>query len=84
MDNEESRGLLKSVFGWIVRKPQETSAPPALLRSQAWLRADAYLQHESDDFGDDPEQVERTLGALEDLFQYESNNGTDSVSTVAT
>ena len=88
MDHDDSHGLLKSILGFFARKPLETSTPPTSLRSQvldAWLRTDAYLQHEIDDFGEiDPEQVARTLGAFENLVQHDSARGPDSVSTVST
>lgn len=88
MDHDESRGLLKSILGFFARKPQEASKPPTSLRSQAldaWLRTDAYLQHEIDDFGEiDPEQVARTLRAFENLVQHDSTWGPDSVSVDTT
>ncbi len=86
MDHDDSRGLLKSILGFFARKPPETSAPPASLRSQAldaWLRTDAYLQHETDEFSEiDPEHVASTLRAFEDLVQDDPDRGPDSVSTL--
>src|SRR5882757_9644171 len=81
MDQDESRGLLKSILGIFARKPPEKSAPPASVRSQAfdaWLRTDAYLQHETDEFDEiDPENLARTLSAFEDLVQHDPDRGPD-------
>lgn len=85
MDQEDSRGLLKSILGFFARKSPDTSTQPGSRpqKHDAWVRTDAYLQHESDEFDDiDPEQVARTLSAFEDLVQYDSDQGADSVSTV--
>ena len=85
MNHDDSRGLLKSILGFFARKPPETSESPASLRSRtldAWVRTDAYLQHDSDNFGEiDPEQVARTLHTFEDLVKYNSDPTPDSVST---
>lgn len=84
MDGDDSRGLLKSVLGFFARKRPERSAQPTSLRSRArdaWLRTDAYLQHDIDGFGEiDPECLERTLSALEDCVQFDSSAESDSVS----
>lgn len=86
MDHDDSRGLLKSILGFFARKPPEKSTPPTSLRSQAldaWVRTDAYLQHNINDFDEiDPEQVARTLKAFENLVQYDSDRESDSVSTI--
>ena len=80
MDDEDPRGLLKSILGFFARKQPDRS-PPASLQSQAhdaWVRTDSYLQHETNDFDDyEPAQVKRTLTTFENLFQYDS--GLDSV-----
>lgn len=77
MDQDDSRGLLKSILGIFARKQPETSAQQASLGAQArdaWVRADAYLQHETDELGEvDPEQVARTLTAFENLVEYDSD-----------
>jgi hypothetical protein len=84
MDEDDSQGLLKTVLGFFARKQPESSAQPASLRSRtrdAWLRTDAYLQHDTDGFGEiDPERLTRTLRALEDYVQYDSHRESDSVS----
>lgn len=84
MDEDDSQGLLKTVLGFFARKQPESSAQPASLRSRtrdAWLRTDAYLQHDTDGFGEnDPERLARTLRALEDYVQYDSDRESDSVS----
>ena len=85
MDQEDSRGLLKSILGFFARKSPDTSTQPGSRpqKHDAWVRTDAYLQHESDEFDDiDPEQLTRTLSAFEDLVQYDSDRGPDPVSTV--
>lgn len=72
MDEHDSPGLLKTVLGFFARKRPERSAQPASLRSRtrdAWLRTDAYLQLDTDGFGEiDPEPLARTLRALEDYL----------------
>lgn len=84
MDSDDSPGLLKFILGFFARKPAQKPARSASLKSQAldaWLRADAYLQHETGEFNQrDPEQVARTLRAFENLVQYDSNRESDSVS----
>ena len=86
MDRNDSRGLLKGILGFFARKTPERLTPPTSLRSQAldaWVRTDAYLQHETNDFDEiDPEQVARTLKTFEDLVQYDSGREPDSVSNV--
>ena len=86
MDHEDSLGLIKSILGFFARKPPEKSTPPTSLKSQAldaWVRTDAYLQHNTNDFDEvDPEQVARTLRTFENLVQYDSDSEPDSVSTV--
>jgi hypothetical protein len=86
MDEDDSQGLLKSMLGFFARKRPERSAQPASLRSrtrEAWLRTDAYLQHDADGFGEiDPERLAKTLRALEDYVQYDSDRESDSVSAL--
>lgn len=81
MDENDSRSLLQNILGFFARKPQTPPSQQASLRSQtldAWVRADAYLQHESNDLAEvDPEQVSRTLRAFENLVEYDSNYETD-------
>ncbi|KAJ6438388.1 Cleft lip and palate transmembrane protein 1 [Purpureocillium lavendulum] len=80
MDEQDSQGLLKSWLGYFARKPPDRPVKPASLRSrqrEAWLRADAYLQHDSDDFGDDPGSIATTLRAFEDYIQPDSNGELD-------
>ncbi|OBT76497.1 hypothetical protein VF21_03946 [Pseudogymnoascus sp. 05NY08] len=82
MDHDDSRGLLKGILGFFARKPAERLTPPTSLRSQAldaWVRTDAYLQHETNDLDAiDPEQVARTLKTFENLVQYDSDQEQDS------
>ena len=84
MDEDDSQGLLKTVLGLFARKRPETSAQPASLKSRtrdAWLRTDAYLQHDTDEFGElDPERRARTLRVFEDYVQCDSDRGSDPVS----
>jgi hypothetical protein len=86
MDHDDSRGLLKGILGFFARKPAERLTPFTSLRSQAldaWVRTDAYLQHETNDLDAvDPEQVARTLKTFENLVQYDSDQEQDSVSNV--
>lgn len=83
MDEDGSQGLLKTWLGFFARKRPERSAKPASLRSRkrdAWIRTDAYLQHDTDEFGEiDPEHLARTLRAFEDYVQYDSDRKSDSV-----
>ncbi|TGJ87683.1 hypothetical protein E0Z10_g1082 [Xylaria hypoxylon] len=82
MDHDDSWGLLKGILGVFARKSPERLTPPASLRSQtldAWVRADACLQHETKNFDEiDPEQVESTLITFENLVQYDSDQEPDS------
>ncbi|KAF5861265.1 hypothetical protein ETB97_000457 [Aspergillus alliaceus] len=82
MDGDDSQGLLKSVLGFFARKRPERSAQPASLRSrtrEAWLRTDAYLQHDADGFGEiDPGRVAKALRTLENYVQYDSDRESDS------
>ena len=84
MDEDDSQGLLKTVLGFFARKRPERSAQPASLGSRtrdAWLRTDAYLQHDTDELSEiDPEHLARTLRALEDYVQHDSDRDSDSVS----
>ncbi|KAL8956567.1 MAG: hypothetical protein Q9193_005945 [Seirophora villosa] len=81
MDNEDARGLLKSILGFFARKQPERS-PPASLQSQAldaWVRTESYLQHETNDFDDfEPAQVKRTLTTFENLVHYDSDLDSDT------
>ncbi|OQU94560.1 hypothetical protein CLAIMM_00905 [Cladophialophora immunda] len=78
-DDTDSQSLLQSVLGLFARKRPQSLAKPASLRSrkrEAWLRTDAFLQH--DDLGDaDPESVARTLRAFEHLVQDDSDREMD-------
>ncbi|KAJ4302953.1 hypothetical protein N0V90_001844 [Kalmusia sp. IMI 367209] len=84
MDQDDTRGLLKSILGFFARKKPEKSTPPTSFESQtldAWVRTDAYLQHNADDLDEiDSDQVARTLKALENLVQYDSDRRFDSES----
>ncbi|KAI1178589.1 hypothetical protein F4777DRAFT_77819 [Nemania sp. FL0916] len=84
MEHDESRSLLKGILGFFARKPPEKLTPDTSLRTQtfdAWVRTDAYLQHEANDFDEiEPEQVARTLRTFEDLIQYDSDSEPDSQS----
>lgn len=85
MDDSESQGLLKSWLGFLARKQPERSTKPASLQSrarEAWLRTDAFLQHDSDELGDDPEGVGKALRALENYIQDDSDPEADSVSAL--
>ncbi|KAJ9606165.1 hypothetical protein H2200_009126 [Cladophialophora chaetospira] len=50
---------------------------------EAWLRADEFLQHESDEPGNASESVAGTLRALKDYDQVDSDREADSVSALA-
>ncbi|KAJ5692825.1 hypothetical protein N7462_002248 [Penicillium macrosclerotiorum] len=77
MDRVEPQSLLKTILGFFAQRPSERSTRPPSLRSQArdaWVRTDAYLQHETDDLDEaDPKQLERTLTTFENLIQYGSD-----------
>ena len=84
MDEDDSHGLLKTLLGFFARKQPERSAQPTSLRLRtlyAWLRTDAYLQHDTDGFGDiDPKHLAKTLRAIENYVQYDADRESDSVS----
>ncbi|KAI0860261.1 hypothetical protein F4860DRAFT_504119 [Xylaria cubensis] len=83
MDQDESQGLLKTVLGFFARRRPERSAPTSLKskKRDAWLRTDAYLQHDTDGICEiDPKRLARTLRAFEDYIEYDSDRGSDSVS----
>lgn len=84
MDSEDSPGLLKSILGIFAQR--QPGKAPTSVKSQAldaWVRADAYLQYETNNFDEiEPEQVARTLGTLEKLVQYDSDQEPDSVSSI--
>lgn len=86
MDGDDSQGLLKSVLGFFARKRPERLAQPRSLRSrtrEAWLRTDAYLQHDADELGEiDPERLAKTLRTMEDYVQFDSDRESDFVSTL--
>ncbi|KAH8883152.1 subtilisin-like protein [Thozetella sp. PMI_491] len=68
--------LLKYALGVIANKKRPVkTAGGARLKSptQAWLRADAYLQHEAGDFDDDSEYTASTLRAVGQFLQPESD-----------
>ncbi|PHH77791.1 hypothetical protein CDD82_3358 [Ophiocordyceps australis] len=77
MDEGESQGLLKFVLGFFARKRPEKSAQPASLRSRtrdAWLRTDAFLQHEAvRDSETDPDCMTEALCAFEDCIRAPDN-----------
>jgi hypothetical protein len=87
MNYEENQGLLQGFLGLFARRGPERSTHSTSVRSQAadaWMRADAFLQHEDSEAGErDPEQVERALRAFDNLLEHESSGEADSVSTVS-
>lgn len=84
MDDEDSRGLLRSILRFLAGRSPQKSTLPTSLSSQArnaWVRTDAYLQHETNDFDDvEPESVARALRTFENLVQYDSDRESDPVS----
>ncbi|KAI1425790.1 hypothetical protein F5Y12DRAFT_795492 [Xylaria sp. FL1777] len=83
MDQDESQGLLKTVLGFFARRQPERSARTSLKskKRDAWLRTDAYLQHDTDGIGEiDPERLARTLRAFEEYIEYDSDRDSDSIS----
>ncbi len=85
MDVNETPGLLRSVFGFLARKPlQRPIKKPKSLRARtqdAWLQTDAFLQHDADTFDEmEPEQRKRTLHALEGYIEVNADRELDSVS----
>lgn len=87
MNEDDSQGLLKSVLGFFARKRPQSPARASSLKSRthdAWLRTDAYLQHDNDAFNEvDSSCVARTLRAFEDYVHvpYDSDREIDSVSS---
>jgi hypothetical protein len=74
MEAHVSQGeLLKYALGVIAQKK------PARSKSskQAWLRADAFLQHESGDFDDDSEHTQSTLRAIERYYDDDDDDDDD-------
>jgi hypothetical protein len=66
MEARVSQGeLLKYALGVIAQERPARSKSS----TQAWLRADAFLQHESGDFDDDSEHTKSTLRAIERYYQ---------------
>lgn len=85
MDVDETPGLLRSVLGFLARKPLERpiKKPKSLRerRQDAWLRTDAFLQHDADAFDEmEPEQRKRTLHALEGYVEVNPDEEPDFVS----
>lgn len=85
MDVDETPGLLRSVFGFLARKPVERpiKKPKSLKarRQDVWLRTDAFLQHDADAFDEmEPEQRQRTLHALEGYVEVNPDGERDFVS----
>ncbi|KAK4553672.1 hypothetical protein LTR86_009170 [Recurvomyces mirabilis] len=83
MDHEENQGLLQSFLGLFARRGPERSIQSTSVQSQAtdaWMRADAFLQHEDNGAGGrDPEQVKRALRALDNLLEPEHSREADSL-----
>ncbi len=85
MDPNSSRGLWKTTLGFLARKrPEKTASPPSLRaqRDLAWIRNYAYLRHEAED-EEDPaplEDIEKALGVLENVIQYDFDDDSDFVS----
>ncbi|KAJ9616133.1 hypothetical protein H2204_014077 [Knufia peltigerae] len=81
MDEDDSQELLNTVLGVLAPRRPEKSAQPSPLSARklaAWLRTEAYLQRETDDFGEiEPEYRARTLRALEYYVQFDSNQEPD-------
>lgn len=89
MDEEdESPGLLRYMFGFLARNPPRPIKKPKSLRARrqdAWLRTDAFLQHDADEFDDmEPEQRDRTLRALEGYVEVQTDGESDFVSAPET
>jgi hypothetical protein len=87
MDQNESQGLFHTVLGFLSRRRPERSAPTSLKskKRDAWLRTDAYLQHDTDAIGEiNPERLARTLRALEEYIEYDSDRDSDYVSAPLT
>lgn len=86
MNHEENQGLLHSVLGFFARRAPERSTQSSSVGSRAadaWMRADAFLQHEDNEVGArDPEQVERALRAFDNLIEHEPSGEADPVSTL--
>ncbi|OKL59123.1 hypothetical protein UA08_05965 [Talaromyces atroroseus] len=86
MDHDGSRGLLKGILAFFARKPPQRLTPSTSLRSQAldaWVRTDAYLQHETNDLDEvDPEQVARTLRTFENLVHYDPDREPHSLQAI--
>ncbi|PMB64147.1 hypothetical protein BM221_009940 [Beauveria bassiana] len=84
MDPDDSRELWKTALGYLASKrPEKTSSPPSLRaeRDSAWMRAHAYLRHEAvdEDGSSSSEDIERALGVLENVIQYDFADDSDIV-----
>ncbi|KAM0667766.1 hypothetical protein ACQRIU_003631 [Beauveria bassiana] len=83
MDPDDSRELWKTALGYLASKrPEKTSSPPSLRaeRDSAWMRAHAYLRHEAvdEDGPSSSEDIERALGVLENVIQYDVADDSDT------
>ena len=92
MDDAGSQSLLKSVLEFFAQRSPESPVHPASPESpespespkswarEAWLRADAILQH--DEFDEmTPERIAQTLRAFETMVEDDTGLELDSVST---
>jgi hypothetical protein len=84
MEVDETPGLLRSVFGFLARKPPDRPIKkPKSLRARrrdTWLQMEAFMQHDADAFDEmSPEQRKRTLHALEDYVEINPDGEADVV-----
>ncbi|OAA55163.1 Peptidase S8/S53, subtilisin/kexin/sedolisin [Cordyceps fumosorosea ARSEF 2679] len=84
MDPEDSLDLWRTVVGHLAKERTGKTASPPSLRAQrysAWMRSHAYLLHEAleEDGLTSSEDIDKGLGALENVFQHDSDDDSDPI-----
>jgi ABC-type hemin transport system ATPase subunit len=83
MSQNGQAGLFKRIVGYLAGWSPERSTPQTV-ESQArnaWMRTDALLQYENEDFESlDPQHQASALRALDDFVQFKQNQDVDFVS----
>lgn len=78
MDQEDTRSLFQTVIEFLTKKQPAQSTSLRSRKEDAWVRTDAYLQHESGGVSDiHPDHLAKPLRAFEDYLQLESDQESD-------
>jgi hypothetical protein len=83
MSQNGQAGLFRRIVGYLAGWSPERSTPQTVesRARNAWVRTDALLQYENQDFESfDPQQQAKALRALNDLVQFKPNQDVDFVS----